>query len=89
MNPKRYPSDLTRLSGNDSSDCCHRPSPIARGGWAWRMVPKDLPPWSDALRTQVRHRDQRKESPSMIVIDTQSAKTTEPVRTGFYWRSEE
>ncbi len=37
--------------------------------------------WSkvnDALRTRVRHRDQRKKSPSMGVIDSQSVKTTEP-----------
>jgi putative transposase len=69
---------------------------IARGGCAWRMMPKDLPPWStcydyfrkwrddgtwaklnDALRTQVRHRDQRPKSPSMAIIDSQSVKTTE------------
>ena len=69
---------------------------IARGGCSWRMMPKDLPPWStcyhyfrtwrndstwskinDALRTQVRHRDRRKKSPSMAIIDTQSVKTTE------------
>jgi transposase len=62
---------------------------IARGGCAWRMMPKDLPIWStcydyfwkwrndgtwskinDALRTQVRHRDQRKKSPSMGIIDS-------------------
>jgi len=69
---------------------------IARGGCAWRMMPKDLPIWStcydyfrkwrndgtwskinDALRTQVRHRQQRKKSPSMGIIDSQSVKTTE------------
>jgi putative transposase len=69
---------------------------IARGGCAWRMMPKDLPPWStcydyfrkwrhdgtwskinDALRTQLRHRDKRPKSPSMVIIDTQSVKTTE------------
>ena len=69
---------------------------IARGGCCWRMMPKDLPPWStcydylrkwrndgtwpqlnDALRTQVRHRDQRKKSPSLAIIDTQSVKPTE------------
>jgi putative transposase len=69
---------------------------IARGGCAWRMMPKDLPIWStcydyfwkwrndgtwskinDALRTQVRHRDQRKKSPSMGIIDSQSVKTPE------------
>jgi putative transposase len=69
---------------------------IVRGGCAWRMMPKDLPPWStsydyfrkwrhdgtwqrinDALRTQVRHRNQRKKSPSLAIIDTQSVKTTE------------
>jgi putative transposase len=69
---------------------------IARGGCSWRMMPKDLPPWStcydsfrtwrddgtwqkinDALRTQVRHRDRRKKSPSMTIIDSQSVKTTE------------
>jgi putative transposase len=69
---------------------------IARGGCAWRMMPKDLPPWStcydsfrkwrndgtwskinDALRTQVRHNHQRKKSPSMGIIDSQSVKTTE------------
>ena len=69
---------------------------IARGGCAWRMMPKDLPPWStcydyfrkwrndgtwakinDALRTQVRHQDRRKKSPSMGIIDSQSVKTTE------------
>jgi putative transposase len=69
---------------------------LARGGCSWRMMPKDLPPWStcydyfrtwrhdgtwpklnDALRTQVRHRDQRKKSPSLAIIDTQSVKTTE------------
>jgi putative transposase len=51
---------------------------ITRGGGSWRMMPKDLPPWSTcydyfrkwrndgtwqringALRTQIRHRDQR------------------------------
>ena len=69
---------------------------IARGGCAWRMMPKDLPPWStcydyfwkwrnhgtwskinDALRTQVRRRNQRSKSPSMGIIDSQSVKTTE------------
>src|SRR5512135_3506232 len=69
---------------------------IARGGCSWRMMPKDLPPWStcydyfrkwrddgtwsnlnDALRTQVRHRDERQKSPSMALIDSQSVKTTE------------
>jgi putative transposase len=69
---------------------------ILRGGCSWRMMPKDLPPWStcydyfrkwrhggtwskinDALRTQVRHRDQRTKSPSLAIIDTQSVKTTE------------
>jgi putative transposase len=69
---------------------------IARGGCAWRMMPKDLPIWStcydyfrkwrndgtwskinDALRTQVRHNQQRKKSPSMGIIDSQSVKTTE------------
>jgi putative transposase len=69
---------------------------IARGGCAWRMMPKDLPPWStcydyfrkwrnddtfskinDALRTQIRHRDGRKKSPSLAIIDSQSVKTTE------------
>jgi putative transposase len=69
---------------------------IVRGGGAWRMMPKDLPPWStsydyfrkwrndgtwqrinDALRTQVRYRNQRKKSPSLAIIDTQSVKTTE------------
>jgi len=37
-------------------------------------------PWqriNDALRTQIRHRDQREKSPSMVIIDTQSVKTTE------------
>ena len=36
--------------------------------------------WSkinDALRTQVRHKDGRKKSPSMGIIDSQSVKTTE------------
>ena len=32
---------------------------------------------NDALRTQIRHRDQREKSPSMVIIDTQSVKTTE------------
>src|SRR5437764_1661705 len=32
---------------------------------------------NDALRTQVRHRDQRPKSPSMAIIDSQSVKTTE------------
>src|SRR4051812_5725309 len=32
---------------------------------------------NDALRTQVRHRDQRKKSPSLAIIDSQSVKTTE------------
>jgi putative transposase len=69
---------------------------IARGGCSWRMMPKDLPPWStcydyfrkwrndgtwprinDALRTQVRHKNKRKKSPSMAIIDSQSVKTTE------------
>src|SRR3954447_24958108 len=69
---------------------------IARGGCAWRVMPKDLPIWStcydyfrkwrddgtwskinDALRTQVRHRDRRKKSPSLGIIDSQSVKTTE------------
>jgi putative transposase len=69
---------------------------IARGGCAWRMMPKDLPPWStcydyfrkwrndgtwsrinDALRAQVRHKEKRKEGPSLGIIDTQSVKTTE------------
>jgi putative transposase len=69
---------------------------IARGGCAWRMMPRDLPPWStcydyfrkwrndgtwskvnDTLRTQVRHKDGRKKSPSMGIIDSQSVKTTE------------
>jgi putative transposase len=69
---------------------------ITRGGCAWRMMPKDLPPWStcydyfrkwrndgtwaklnDTLRTQVRHRNKRKKSPSLGIIDSQSVKTTE------------
>src|SRR5437763_2620722 len=69
---------------------------ITRGGCSWRMMPKDLPPWStcydyfykwrndgtwakinDALRTQVRHRDGRPKRPSMGIIDSQSAETTE------------
>src|SRR5512135_2953387 len=69
---------------------------ITRGGCSWRMMPKDLPPWStgydyfskwrndgtwakinDVLRTQVRHRDGRPQSPSMGIIDSQSVKTTE------------
>ena len=69
---------------------------ICRGGCGWRMMPKDLPPWStcyddfrkwrnggiwskvnDTLRTQVRHKDGRKKSPSMGIIDSQSVKTTE------------
>jgi putative transposase len=36
--------------------------------------------WSrinDALRTQVRHKDRRKKSPSLAIIDSQSVKTTE------------
>src|SRR5512143_2483987 len=64
---------------------------IARGGCSWRMMPKDLPPWStcyddfrkwrddgtwskvnDALRTRVRHRAERKTSPSLGIIDSQS-----------------
>ena len=69
---------------------------ITRGGCAWRMMPKDLPPWStcydyfrkwrndgtwskinDMWRTQIRHKDKRTKSPSMVIIDTQSVKTTE------------
>src|SRR5438309_7225249 len=69
---------------------------IARGGCAWRMMPKDLPPWStcydyfrkwrnggvwskvnDSLRIQVRHKEGRKKSTSMGIIDSQSVKTTE------------
>jgi putative transposase len=69
---------------------------LTRGGCAWRMMPKDLPPWStcydffrkwrddgtwarihDALRAQVRHKDGRKKSPSLGIIDSQSVKTTE------------
>src|SRR3954469_8260208 len=68
---------------------------ICRGGCGWRMMPKDLPPWStcydyfrkwrnggiwskvnDTLRTQVRHKDGRKKTPSMGIIDSQSLKTT-------------
>jgi putative transposase len=44
--------------------------------WKWRNDGT----WStinDALRTQVRHRDRRKKSPSLGIIDSQSAKTTE------------
>lgn len=29
------------------------------------------------MRTQIRHKDKRKKSPSMVIIDTQSVKTTE------------
>ena len=69
---------------------------IARGGCSWRMMPRDLPPWStcydyfrtwrndgtwalinDTLRTQVRHRNRKKKSPSLAIIDSQSVKTTE------------
>jgi len=69
---------------------------ITRGGCGWRMMPRDLPPWStcsdyfykwrddgtwsrinDSLRTQIRHKDGRKKSPSMGIIDSQSVKTTE------------
>ena len=32
---------------------------------------------NDALRTQIRHRDQRPKSPSLGIIDSQSVKTTE------------
>lgn len=32
---------------------------------------------NDALRTQIRHRDKRKKSPSLAIIDSQSVKTTE------------
>jgi putative transposase len=44
--------------------------------WKWRNDGT----WSkinDALRTQVRHKNQRKTSPSMGIIDSQSVKTTE------------
>ena len=41
-----------------------------RNGGTWAQI-------NDALRTQVRHRDGRKASPSMGIIDSQSVKTTE------------
>jgi putative transposase len=41
-----------------------------RNGGIWSLV-------NDTLRTQVRHKDGRKESPSLGIIDSQSVKTTE------------
>src|SRR3954470_4908609 len=41
-----------------------------RNDGTWAMI-------NDALRTQVRRRDRRPQSPSMGIIDTQSVKTTE------------
>jgi putative transposase len=58
--PKRYPSDLTRNQWKRLKRLLPRAKPggrprsvilrevlnITRGGCAWRMMPKDLPPWS-------------------------------------------
>jgi len=80
--------DLREILNGIFSICC--------GGCGWRMMPKNLPPWStcydyfrkwrnagvwskdnDTLRTQVRHQDGRKKSPSRGIIDSQSVKATE------------
>lgn len=69
---------------------------VSRGGIAWRMLPKDFPPyqtvyrffraWSKdgtwervhkALRDRVRQKAGREASPSAVIIDSQSTKTTE------------
>lgn len=50
-----------------------------RGGEAAAFTWQQL---NDALRTRVRHRDKRKKSPSMTIIDSQSIKTTRPEQTG-------
>ncbi|MBV8457552.1 MAG: IS5 family transposase [Acetobacteraceae bacterium] len=64
MEPKRYPSDLTRTQWKRLRRLLPKAKPggrprsvdlrevlngilyIARGGCSWRMMPKDLPPWS-------------------------------------------
>ena len=69
---------------------------LVRSGCAWRMLPRDLPPWqavyayfrklqregiwmqiNDALRTGVRQQAKRDSTPSTLVADSQSVKTTE------------
>jgi putative transposase len=69
---------------------------VLRGGIAWRMIPKDLPPrsktfgyfsrWRDAglfgrinhhLVMADRERVGREASPTVVVLDSQSVKTTE------------
>src|SRR5215217_1123559 len=69
---------------------------VLRGGIAWRLIPKDLPPKSTAFGDFSRWRDEglfgrinhhlvmadrervgREASPTAVVLDSQSVKTTE------------
>jgi putative transposase len=69
---------------------------VLRGGIAWRLIPKDLPPKSTAFGSFSRWRDEglfgrinhhlvmtdrerggRAASPTAVVLDSQSVKTTE------------
>ena len=69
---------------------------VLRGGIAWRLIPKDLPPKSTAFGYFSRWRDEglfgrinhhlvmadrervgREASPTAVVLDSQSVKTTE------------
>src|SRR5215218_3432391 len=69
---------------------------VLRGGIAWRLIPKDLPPKSTAFGSFSRWRDEglfgrinhhlvmadrervgREASPTAVVLDSQSVKTTE------------
>jgi transposase len=69
---------------------------VLRGGIAWRLIPKDLPPTSTAFGSFSRWRDEglfgrinhhlvmadrerggREASPTAVVLDSQSVKTTE------------
>src|SRR3982751_1641453 len=76
---------------------------VLRGGIAWRLIPKDLPPKSTAFGYFSRWRDEglfgrinhhrvmadrervgREASPTAVVLDSQSVKTTE---FPFAWRT--
>lgn len=69
---------------------------LLRSGCAWRLLPREYPPWQTvystfrrwrldgtwekvhtALREQVRTRMDRDACPSVVIIDSQSVKTTE------------
>ena len=61
---RMMPTDLPPWS------TCYDSFRKSRNDGTWQRI-------NNALRTQIRHRDQREKSPSMDIIDTQSVKTTQ------------